>query len=416
MSSINDFLNHQSGSSKTGNLSGWKKTGEIVVWLHTEYTPKPIYVVKLPIPVVFKDKDTKEEVEDVWAKTFVSHDSEKTIKDQYMRNLDGTRKVEPIDPMGRFFEAIFQLILKKKISPFEIVWNAGHDRKGDQRILRAGGVCGFFSSKYGKNNEELKKEAIKQNIAMGDMWQENALPKLNYVFLVVDNAKVDNGLQFATETGLLGDKMKIAIRSAADLFGAANCDPMKTPYAFRWKFLDKEPVPMNKYTANPVSQNVVPLTAGIEELIKSEVPNDSMYVTPYNKEIMRGYVEMYVPDNVKSLLNIDAMFDGVKPKYNNKETVDENGVEQQSAALPKQAVKPVSIPTPLQFPQSPKQAVNEAPTARRRSKQVEIKGNPIACDECKKTMGDLDPICPHCGCQYEIDEPATTEKADDIPF
>lgn len=366
MSSIDDFLNHEGArTTRAKKLGNWKEDGSIIVWLHTQYKPLPMWRFALPIQVTYKEKQSNKEVTKVFAQRFISYDIEATLKNQYKRDTNGQREYPPHDPIGKLVESMYQAIQNGTLDPFERVWYC----EGDDKIVDvcAAVFCGYLNQ---SSPDEFKNKAKKAGIKMATYWQDSVQTKLQYAFAVVDNDKPENGVQLAVETNLLGDKMKTAIHNAVETFGKANADPLKTPYAFKWKFNKNADSPMKMYDAVACGLQVVPLTPEIATLIRdTEPPDDRELRKPYHKGKMRSYVETYMPEKVQRLFNLDWIFDGEKSGPGEESTHSESVQSQ---------------PLTRQF----KAAVAEP--------EVEL----VECDGCGKAIKETDEICPYCGKVY----------------
>lgn len=392
MSDINDFLNHESGTrGKRAKTLRWTKNGEVTVWLHTKYPPKPTWRYKLPIPVTYPDKLLKMDKTDVWTKYFVSHDSENVHRAMYERDENGQRKVPPKDPFGKLLEAVYQLVVTRKIDPMTPAWVVRDDVK--QTIFTAAGFCGLLSGQkipYYITASMQEAAKNKSPVLSTPGWQQTANAKLYYVFAVVDNNAVDEGVQLAVETSLLGDCVKKAIHKAKEVFGSAHSNPLKTPYAFKWTYKKNE-TPMNMYDSTFTSTNVVPLTPAIEELITSDdssLPDDSEYLQPYNVAHLRSYVETYMPQQLQSKLNLDSLFDGVKAVKPERKQNNETSNR-------------VDVPQPMKHETSTRYVDTSALT----SSESEESDDLVECDECGKAIGANDPKCKYCGHVYIEETP-----------
>ncbi len=99
--------------------------------------------------------------------------------------------------------------------------------------------------------------------------------KLEYIFVVVDNARPSDGPKITRETKLVGDKMRAEIKRQMESRGAEDGDPFKNPYCFRWKYIEKAKSPMDSYDvfrmdANPCTVEVWQAIGGAPDAERGE--------------------------------------------------------------------------------------------------------------------------------------------------
>lgn len=368
---IDDFLAHRSNDRGGNRLKGWKENGSITVWIHTKHVPRPRWAHRFPRLVVRDDRDTGETRREVWSSDLVCFESEEVLKAQYRRTEDGKREKAPrACPMCRFIEWTRHMVDKGKLHWCRPVFRFDADDPTKSRILHAGGLYNAFGAQ--DLSDEQLKEMAKYGIYPKTAWQENAMAKLGYLFVVVDNDDLEAGVSVTVETGLLGDKTKEVIRKAMHprVLGPERGNPMVHPYAIVWSYDEKKRKFDEKYDAFRAED--LKLTPAVERLIRGPAADVSGWVKPFDPEATRAVMEAacLLP---KDKVPWDAIF--APPK---SEPAEE-GVER--------------------VPEVSTVARVEEPAA-----VVDADGDElVACDECGKAMKASASTCPHCGVTYEVE-------------
>ncbi len=364
--SIDDFLNHKSGSGGGGSyLKRWKKDGEIVVWLHTGFIPTAVWQHPFPKPVVTEDKDTGEARRNVWGGAYTCHEGEDVLKKQFFHNNDGSREVAPrACGFCRTIEWFRLMVGSGKLHWCKPIFRFEATDPRDTRVVHAGGIFGAFGDR--KMTEAQKAELAKYGISPKVAWNESAMAKGNYLFVVVNDADPGSGVQKTTETGLLGDKVKEVIRVAMspDSLGPEKGDPMRSPYPLRWIYMEKEILPQKKYAARRVENKQ--LTPQIAKLIRGPMPEVGDVLDPFDPATLRAVLEQHCL--IKGV-PWDKIFEG-------------------AAGRPAASRAPAQPPPPE--PSAPADAGDTGEEM-------------FACDKCDKPMLASATTCPHCGERYDVE-------------
>jgi hypothetical protein len=285
----------------------------------------------------------------------------------------------------------------------------------DTRILHAGGIAGRFKRDLNDADKEaLRKAGIKMQVPKGSKeqagWQEKAHAKCSYVFCVVDADNVQDGVQIATVTNLLGDKVKEMMNDAIEeasknpkaLPGEGN--PFVQPYAIQWEYRAGETDFNKMYKARRMGG--IPLTAEIESYISGPAPDLSHTIAPFNIETMRAYLERH------ALIKLpwDYIFDVEIPKEEQTKAagevppapVDGNPGFRHAGRAQKAPAPPLSAPASAPAAEGDHQDPDACPECHKTEKQ----GCPhVACDECDGAILETDAKCKHCGKVYREEAP-----------
>jgi hypothetical protein len=293
INSIDTFLQHKTSDRSGGFLSKWRKkdqTSKLDVWLHRKRFPVALWQHQLPRLFVKTDKDTGENVTLVWTQGYNCHESEKVLKKQYHRKDDGTREYPPeVCPVCRLIETIRDMVEEGQLDWTKVVFRFQGDK--DIKLIHAGGIYGGFNAEKDDLTAEEKLKLRNAGISLKDSWQENAMAKCNYVFCVVDNANIGSGVQIATETALLGDKVKEVMNDSIESLGAEDGNPFIKPYCIQWEHRPSEQEFQKRYKARRMEK--YPLTAEIDALISGEPPDISQVIKPFNMKTMRAFLERH---------------------------------------------------------------------------------------------------------------------------
>lgn len=388
---IDDFLSHRSSDANGGAyLRGWKKNKRVNIWLHQK---KPIIALWRHggIPRVFTrtDKDTDEQSVEVWGGEWVCHEDESVLRKQYRRRPDGERE----NPPKRCPICILNETVRRMIDDGALSWTdevfkfeATDDKK--TIVLHAGGMLNAFS---GKLEDSEKRELRTAGINQREAWKENAQAKLHYLFCVVDNDNVENGVQKAVEAGLLGDKLREVIADTRESEGREEGDPFITPYAIQWEHRPDETDFKNRYHARRMARLV--LTDEIAALISADPPDTSRDTRPFSASKMRTFLE----EHALVKLPWDDIF------AHAADAPEEDESEEKKPA-PKAAAKPVGKKAP--------------PPPKSSAKAIEDDDDDLVeCDQCGKAMKADAPKCKHCGHVYVAEvvkpPPAAPRKRSD---
>jgi hypothetical protein len=393
LNTIDDFLSHRSSDASGGAyLRGWKKNKRVNTWLHRK---KPIIAVwrhgGIPRMVTRTDKDTDEQIVEVWGGEWVCHEDETVLRKQWRRKPDGTREVAPRRcPLCLMNEYVYNAI---EDSSGAIDWTTPlfkfeGDDPSKSVTIHAGGLLNLFS---GELADDEKKQLRKAGINQREAWKENAMAKLNYLFCVVDHDNPDNGVQKAIEAGLLGEKVRDVIADARESLGREEGDPFVTPYAIQWEHRPDEKDFKNKYHARRMER--LQLTKAIDALISGDPPDTSRDTQPFSPAKMRTFLE----EHALVKLPWDEFFGHVA------DAQDEEDAPKAAAKAPPKA--------------SPKKAPPPPPSS---TTAVDV-DDEVACDDCGAVMKETDPKCKKCGKVYVVEEaakpppPAPRKRSDAKP-
>jgi hypothetical protein len=378
--SIDSFLNHKTSDRSGGFLSKWRKkdqTSKIDTWLHRKRVPVALWQHNLPRLFVKADKDTGENVTLVWGGQYNCLETEKVLKKQHHRNDDGSREVEPERcPVCKLIEVVRDMVDNNEIDWTKVIFRFQGDK--DIKVIHAGGIYGGFNAEKDELTLEDKKKLSNAGISLKDSWQENVYAKCNYVFCVVDNANISNGVQIATETSLLGDKVKEVMNDAIESLGVEEGNPFINPYCIQWEHRPSEQEFQKKYKARRMEK--YPLTPEIDAVISSEPPDLTQVLKPFNVKTMRAFLERHctIPN-----MPWDEIFEGVKDL---KE-------EDTAGEFPPADVKSGEDDAP---------AEDMCPLCGK----TEEEGCPhVACNKCDAPMLESDPTCKACGHVYRVEPP-----------
>jgi hypothetical protein len=210
---------------------------------------------------------------------------------------------------------------------------------------------------------------------LNKVWSENAMAKLSYVFCVANADAPEDGLQIATETSLLGDKVKDVIADTIASLGPDKGNPMKNPFCIEWEYLKDEVKFDAKYKARRL-ETIQP-SEKILAIIRGEKPDLTGILAPFEPSTLRSILERHcvLP---KGTIPWDELF----------------GKAGKQAEEPReQAVKARAL------------TGQSASSKSAESQEGGDDDDEIACERCDKSMGiegvdDLS-ICKHCGQRYD---------------
>ena len=404
INSVDDFLNH--GKREGGFFNKWKKPvekkgggGKAKVWLHPKCLPIALWQHGFPRLVVRENKKTGETERNVWGGSFVCHENEQVLKNQYKRDEDGNRRYPPKHcPMCKLIETVRMMVDDGKLSWVEPVFRFEGD--DDVSILHAGGLYNAFGRDDLTMEEKAEMKAAKIRVG-GEQgaWRENAQAKMSYLFVVVDNASPDAGAQVAIETGLLGDKVKTVIHDTLAQWEGSdtpeNGDPFKKPYCIQWEYRPDEVEFQKKYHA--VAMPMVKLTGGVLKALKAPPPDVSETISPFNKDSMRATLERHC-------LIKDMPWDDIFDVEESPKRAVEGVAEYEDPDAPGEEEAEES--EEQEQVEKPKLKKGKAPPAPQSSvseiQADEDEDGLIECDACHEGIPEDEASkCPHCGQEYD---------------
>lgn len=360
MNSVDDFLSHETGS-RTAFLKSWKqrKPPILDMWLHTKQLPVSVPQHRFK-RIVLRDDEQK-----IWGWTLNCWEDEQTIRYQYQRYPDGSRKQPPTRcAMCRLIEVVRQKVAREELSPIEPIFQFETDT--DTELIHAAGLYGMM--KKDELTDDEYKAARKAHVDFREVWSENGSAKINYILSIVDNDDAGGGVQITTEPALVGDKIKAVIRDTRISLGDKDAgDPFRNPYCIQLEFNPADNIPFEKkYTARALQK--VKLTPEIEALIRGPAPDVKSLTRIFNRKELRAALEQV------ALVQLpwDEIFD-VKA---------EEGEDDDPAQLPE-----------------PKESAEDDEVCPECGPGKECPH--VACDACGKPILESADACRHCGHVYE---------------
>ncbi len=450
--SLDEFLNHSTRGGGGGFLSGWKKEGSIVVFLHPQLWSAPFWNHGVPRVAELTDKETKDKRLVVMTDRWGCHESEALLKRQNFREKDGSREYPPqLCPVCKLIEAVREAYQSGAVEWTAPLFKWESDNEDDTLELLAGGIDNSFSAK------ELSREQLRELRAAGvnrsDSWKQNLKAKLNYLFCVVAEDDVESGVQKAFESKGLGEKLKKAIKDEIRKRKDRG-NPVLNPYPFEWTYDDSKSFD-DKYDVLARSDDSP--SAEILALLQGEPPNIERDVSAGNCFNLRAELEAHYV-GPEGAIDFDEIFaaaekaglmtppqetkedaaDGEldedeeqeKPKGHTPEVRGSALAEKKEPAKaapvkpePVKASKPIEIgvtsdawkkPEAWKAPATLKGAIVHlnAPddvsdedvalvTKKCKSAGAKAVGLLVTCSHCDEVMTTLDSACPHCGAGYD---------------
>lgn len=448
---VDEFLNHSTRSGGGAYLSGWKKEGSIVVWLHTTAWASACWNHPIPSVQEREDSETKEKRLEVWSDRWVCHEDEEVIKRQYYYDREtGKRELPPLlCPMCKVAEAVRDLYRAGTIRWTDPVFEWKGDAADQHQIVLAGGIDGSFGAK--EMSAEKLREMRVAGVRRDEAFKQDLRAKLKYMFVVVDDSGIDDGLQKTFEAKGLGEKLKKAIRdeirrarSKTDPEGRQG-NPTVNPYPFEWTF-DEDKSFDDKYDV--LARTAEKPTEKLLALLRGPPPAMDRDLEPGNCFSLRVGLEEHcvLP---KGMLDFDACFAAADkaglmvPPEETKGDQDEGegepwdaGAEpagggrvpevRGAAAAPIQADRAPTVTIGASSPAwttaawkpganvrgadvvldapdgVPDDKFNEVRAALRAAGAASV-AEAVMCNHCRETMTTLDPACPACGAGYDDD-------------
>lgn len=271
-------------------LKNWKKDGEITIWLPLNQPPLVVWRHQFPIAVT-RDKD-KEATLAYWMRGHVCWESEATLKDERKRVREtGARIIPPTAcPLCKMQEWLYQQVkvLEKIDWMTDIFRFDGATNPKDNLVLKAGGMLGFFGSKF--MSEEEKAEMAAAGVKGTEAWKQKVGAKPECLVCVVDNNEPDKGIQTTFEPISVGEAIKDVLRKAVESRGP-EASYSKKPYAIKLK-KDPNAKSFNE-TYDAVAIEKIGLSHEIEAAIIGQVPDLSMHLRPFNGLKFRAFLEKH---------------------------------------------------------------------------------------------------------------------------
>ena len=414
--SVDEFLDHQSssggGGRRTNRLHNWRKEDphKVVVWLHTLAGFVARWSHNWPRLVVRKDRETEEEVREIWGGSWVCHERELILTKQFFRGDNGEREYPPeVCPHCKMIEIVRLAVERGDIGWTEPLFRfMAHENDESPFVLTAGGIYNAFGKKDITPAEklEIRRAGIKQSEA----WKQNCVARCQYVFTVVEHDHPDHGILITEEAAALGKAMKKSIldeitRQGGGEEGRLKGNPLRNPYPFLWTY-NKEESFANQY--NAVAMSTVKMTAEVRELIVDTTPPElAEVVAPGNIAQLRADME-------RAAL-VDLPWDEI---FGEAERVAKHAADQGDApvaATPKQEKVPDVRSRPAQQPIAKKPtppaqddfppeygASNTSTSSQNVAPAVVPDDELFVCDHCSfDGLRATDVECPKCKSTYD---------------
>lgn len=411
---VDEFLGHKTNAGGSKFLKGWREDGKLYAWLHTLQLPIGLWRHNFPMLILKEDKDTRKVERHVWGQSLNCLETEEVLLEQNFRdkNTNERKQMPTRCPCCRFVECIWQMVKRGDIGWTDVVLRYdGADNPKENRLVHAAGVYNGFSDFGNKLTDEQKAEIKKAGIFLSDAWQENVKASLNYVFTLVNNDKVQDGVQVTIERQALGDAVKKAINDTLESKGVEAGNPITNPYCLEFTY-NKDAKINDKYGARRIER--FSLTPEIEELIRSTPPDLTRVIAPYDIKEFRAQLEKHLTIDI----DLDWVFD-VEPIEDGERQELQAPTDEEREPRPAETKTHAPAPKPQtqKAPESPKsepQAASALPSTgpkpggggRRIAKAPEPpKDEPgPPCDKCNAPMTKKQTKCTGCGTEYEVDD------------
>ena len=440
---LDSFLDYSSKGSKSGGYFGnWKSNidedhGEITVWMHTKMMPTPFWTH--PLRAVIESKREGDEGKlIVVGRRFTCLEPDAIAKRQKFRLEDGTAEHRPtVCPNCIMTSAVASMVSKGQLGFTDVVfeWKGTDDDSLVQ--IRAGGIYGAFKKKSADLTREeqvaMRKAGITQQ---GDSaaYKHDMRNQLKFAFVVVNDAKVDDGLLITTESEGFANQLRKAIFAEGTKIQATKrkdmrddtvrslWDPAIRPYPFLWKYDNTQDFE-KKFTV--IALNGTDMPDEVRALIvDSDLPAiDDL--SPGNCYNLRAELEAHC----KVKLPWDEIFGPAKdaglmvPPQESKEEVHDEDQERTPEISTQSKDKPIRVgpehvawknkafkPGPefkgrdvfVLPPEGLPDAEIDRVIALFKTVALTV-GEIVACEHCSGEMTTFDPSCQSCGAQVDDD-------------
>jgi hypothetical protein len=370
--STEDFLNYRGSEGGGGSrLKSWKEKGYLNWWMACRRSLFSVWYHGFPELVVRKDKqDASKTLKNVWGRNHVCLEDESVLKKQRFRHADGDREHPPQRCSQCFsVEAVRRMVRDGVIKDTDVIFRFdGADNPKENRVIHAGG----FAKIWGRNATDATKQRLREHgISLQNVWAEEHVAKLNYVFIGADNDDLAKGLQVAVQNQLVGDKVRKMMNDNIASDGDRG-NPLLNPYCIQIFYNEHESKIDEKYGARRM--NKFEVTDQILALIRGETPSVERYTKPLDPKMLRAQMEEFSTREFRDAFPWKDVF--------------EKGAS-------------TSLPTP-QKPVPPSAEEEQRRAAAPPPAKPEPKwGDP--CDECKAPMLEGALKCTACGQNYADD-------------
>jgi hypothetical protein len=302
MTDVDDFLSYGgSGGGRDGGgyLERWKDRGRIDVVLHPGVRPTALWFNNW-----WREGRDKDNRDDKVLRVMRYNGLE---GDEFYQNCKGSRaredtgalKLPPtIDPFALLIEWVREMIDTEQLGWLDAIFDmrVGRDRK----VLHASPFCGHLKSVQ-RNLSDDEKDALKDaNISLKTAWMEDCTPQLNYVFVVVQYNRPQDGALITVEKEALGMAIqKVIAERIEDCRDGAKQrkqpwngegDPWRHPYVMRWSY-DEHGEYSDKYDAKAMlSMEIGP---DITSVLGEAPPDTTGTTRPGNVRELRMTMEKW---------------------------------------------------------------------------------------------------------------------------
>lgn len=286
---FDEFLTFEGQGARNTYLK-WRKDKVVDVWLSCLVLPARLW--RHPTPKVVEQRSGENAGRTtLWSGNYNCLEDEKPVLlSQNMRNkLTGRRDYPPcVCPDCLFNEYIFGEVQSGRMHWLQPVLQFESD--DETRIIRAGGLWNMYGSR--KLTDAQKGEMRKHKVNPMEAWREDNKAKLAWLFVVARNDKLEDGLQIAVESNLLGQKVIDQLKKEVEKRGPQDGNPLKNPYPLRWKYNDTQGIQFDKRYDCVAAPHGINLTDEIEYLIReTEPPNLDVFKRKPNLEELRTSLE-----------------------------------------------------------------------------------------------------------------------------
>lgn len=181
-----------------------------------------------------------------------------------------------------------------------------------------------YSTTFGKKEIEMAKgDALG---IKGYDWKNTLVPSKEYVFGFIDVDNIEAGVGAFIAPTALGRAITAVIEERIESKGADKGDPLKKPYAFKFKYDEKAKVPADKYKA---FYNDAEITEEIQELIDDKTVS------------IKGLTTAAKPSEIWDVIGKNIKVEGFEPSFLTKgEDVEEEVKEDaEEDEAPKKKIK-----------------------------------------------------------------------------
>lgn len=350
---MEEFLGHTTSDGGGGNyLENWKKRSNRLIDTFLHPRAKMIAVWQSPWPKMHTrtDKQTGAETIEVWGGNFNGHEKEDVYKNQYFRDpkIMGPRTMEPMEcPMAMMIEAVHTAIREGELDWLAELFRFEGTDPAKAKVYHAGGLYNAYGHR--SVTDVQKAQIAAAGISLSESWQENMMPKCNYILTIIDADNPDIGPQVTTEKTGLGDKIKalikteqVSARCAEDPKGLQGL-PNINPYCIRWSH-DKNAKNFNDIYGAMVMRKI-PVDDAIQAAFDQDPPDVSYLARKGNVSKLRDSMEAaYIgPDGI---LDFDALFGPAEKKYAEAHPAEEGATADEAQAVMGKAKADAAARTP----------------------------------------------------------------------